>query len=92
MALWRQSIAQKASQRKDISRLRKKRECGSDTFLLKADRGEGEQCSCAPQYLRLQFEFYHMGTLHFSVVVLVVNVSKGKKLKKFKGNIFRSAC
>ena len=62
-----------------------------------------------------------MGTLHFSVVVLVVNVSKGNKserpvdalavkkyqsptdnlksrdasasknLKKFKGNIFRSA-
>ena len=56
MALWRQSIAQKASQRKDISRLRKKRECGSDTFLLKADRGEGEQCSCVPQYLRLHQE------------------------------------
>ena len=58
MALWKQSIVKKASQRKDISRLRKKRECGSDTFLLKADRGEGEQCSCAPQYLTLQYLKY----------------------------------
>ena len=58
MALWKQLIVQKASKRKDISRLRKKRECGSDTFLLKADRGEGEQCSCAPQYLTLQYLKY----------------------------------